>query len=66
MEHPKTFEEWLDTGPQLYDGLDAARSAWDAATVAERERCATLVEGSHGWRSDTGAFYDNLAYLIRE
>lgn len=61
-----TFELWLETDPSLYDGLDAAQLAWAAATAAERERCAALVDGNYGWRRDTNAYCDNLADAIRD
>ncbi len=61
----QSFEDWLETDPPLYDGLDAARAAWNAATAAELERCAALVDGIDGWRRDTNTYCDNLADAIR-
>ena len=61
------FEKWLaEAKPSFcYDPLDAAQLAWAAATAAERERCAALVDGNYGWRQDTNAYCDNLADAIR-
>lgn len=40
-----TFEEWFNryapTAPELLD--ECAKAAWDAATLAERERCKLIV-----------------------
>ena len=57
-----TFEEWKDSRvtqedmPQLW-GMPVViadeRAAWDAATLAERERCAKLVEDEIGWDWET-------------
>lgn len=39
-----TFEQWWDNGHRLDGIADAARKAWEAATAAERERCAKLCD----------------------
>lgn len=47
-----TFTEWWQTRwPKLERttiSLNDCMSAWDAATLAERERCAKLAEGFVG------------------
>lgn len=48
-----TFEEWWDdywtktSQPAAFDATfkEVAGKAWDAATAAERERCARVAEG---------------------
>ena len=48
-----TFDEWWEeywgthTEPSVCDDVlkDVARKVWDAATAAERERCARVAEG---------------------
>ena len=59
-----TFEKWLESNSLGYDHLDAAKSAWEAATAAERERCAVIVEGNYGWTWEAGCSV-NLSDLIR-
>jgi hypothetical protein len=41
-----TFRDWLDTQPNgsYPQDLKIAEAIWDAATTAERERCAAIVE----------------------
>ena len=61
------FEQWLTEANISHrcHSHDSARLAWTAATAAERERCAALVDGNYGWRQDTNAYCDNLADAIR-
>ena len=48
-----TFDEWWEeywptpTEPSVCDAVlkDVAQKVWDAATAAERERCARVAEG---------------------
>ena len=48
-----TFDEWWEeywptpTEPSVCDAVlkDVAQKVWDAATAAERERCAGVAEG---------------------
>lgn len=42
MNFDKWFDEYAPTAPEILD--DCAKAAWDAATLAEREACAQLVE----------------------
>lgn len=40
-----TFDEWYEENDMSYaDPRTAAESAWSAATIAERERCALIAE----------------------
>lgn len=49
-----TFEEWAADGKKLGGmELELARSAWDAATKAEREACAKVCDlGIHQVREN--------------
>lgn len=61
-----TFWEWIAACPEtVVEAWDTmARMAWDAATLAERERCAKVAEGwrdpeiptDRGKRSETGCY----------
>lgn len=47
-----TFEDWLSAG---FTEAPTMRAAWEAATAAERERCARLAEDRHKvWNAGDG------------
>ena len=68
-----TFEEWWgDAFPDL-DDYELAQAAWQAATAAERERCAKVAEGllEQTVVTDTRVIHSNamaqrIAAAIRE
>lgn len=61
-----TFYQWFSGDPVLWklDRDVLAQEAWEAATVAERERCAKVCEEEHVGESltDNDLSDEDLAY----
>ena len=68
-----TFEEWWEeywptpTEPSVCDAVlkDLAQKVWNAATAAERERCARVAEGVDRLRKEAGFLPQRLYDTLR-
>jgi hypothetical protein len=66
-----TFDDWWDTTkaaatPETFAGWEqSCRQAWRAGQLAERERCARIVETQDTYGDPVGCWFETLAAKIR-